>query len=138
MHARPRRHQFPRAWERWWRGYSGTRIDFNSQTYKSAETNCGHLMPGGNPKTPATEQQIAAALQTTECMRDHGVPNFPDPIVSPTPPARGGEGPGLTEYGNGTLIRIPASIDVSSSAFRVAAKACDFNAGYPSDTGGDL
>jgi hypothetical protein len=118
---------------------SGTRIDFNSAIYKSAEAKCFDLMPGGpSKKAQATEQQITLALETTQCMRDHGVPNFPDPVVTPTPPARGSDGPGLTEYNNGILIHIPTSIDVNAAAFQEAAKDCDFNTGFPASAGGGL
>ena len=107
--------------------FAGTRINPDSPTFKSAQARCFELMPDGDPKTNASEQQITRALETTKCMRDHGVPNFPDPIVTATPPALGTHEYSETTYGNGIFIGIPTSIDVNSSAFQAAAKACNFN-----------
>jgi hypothetical protein len=70
---------------------------------------CGHLLPG-QPLTAAQKQQhVRRALQFAACMRSHGYPNFPDPIVS-----NGGAAVG-TGFGG---------IDQSSPQFHVAVQAC--------------
>jgi hypothetical protein len=111
---------------------AGTGINMASSAFQSAKAKCYQLMPGGVPKTHATQQQVTQALESAQCMRDHGFPNFPDPIVTstlPTPapgaPSSGSGTPGTTEYSNGLLFHIPSSIDVSSPAFQAAAKACN-------------
>ncbi len=117
---------------------SGTGINMGSATFQSARSKCYQLLPGGVPKTHATKQQITQALESAQCMRGHGFPDFPDPIVTATPPSFGGGTPfggsspgaasgvsGYSEtYSNGILLKVPNSIDVSSPAFQAAAKAC--------------
>jgi hypothetical protein len=114
---------------------ASTGINQSSQAFLSAEAKCYQLSPIASVSTHATDQQVRQALETTTCMRDHGVPNFPDPIVTSTPPARstaapaysGGVGVGYSEtYSNGILFKISNSI-VSSPPFRAAANACNFN-----------
>jgi len=114
-------------------GTSNAGIDMGSATFQSARAKCAALSPMPPIKTHASQQQIRQALESAQCMRDHGVPNFPDPIVTSTPPApasvppgSGTGGPGYSEsYGNGILFKVPGSIDVSSPAFQAAAKACN-------------
>ncbi len=110
-----------------------TGINMASPTFRSAEAKCGKLSPLGAVKTTATEQQIRQAVESSDCLRDRGYPNFPDPVVTSTPPAPPGEPPaqapsgtgGSTYYGNGILFKVPGSIDTTSAAFQAAAKACD-------------
>ena len=55
-------------------GVSGSRL-------QSAQAACRHLAPnGGQPPSQVQLQQMKAqALQFSQCVRAHGVPNFPDP-----------------------------------------------------------
>ena len=128
---------------------AGTGIDPNSQTFQSAQAACAKLAPGpGAETTQATAQGIKQAVETSDCMRKHGVPGFPDPIATATPPARASSfdpdkppKPGKyseTGYNNGILIEIPVSIDVNSPAFEAAAKTCNFNTGDPGQQTGNL
>jgi len=123
---------------------SGTGIDMGSPTFRSAQAKCAKLLGFGTVQTHATEQEIRQALQSVNCLRDHGYPDFPDPIVTSTPPsppsgspaqAPSGSG-GSTYYGNGILFKIPGSIDTSSSAFQAAAKACNSPLYIPGGTSG--
>jgi hypothetical protein len=84
-------------------------------------------LPGGGPSAHATALQIKQATETAECMRQHGVTGFPDPIVTATPPAINPGEYGAAEYGNGMFIGIPKSINVKSPAFEAAAKVCNFH-----------
>jgi hypothetical protein len=57
-------------------------LDPNSATFKSAQAACRKYAPGGQkgkPLSPAEQQKFLAYAQ---CMRTHGVPNFPDPKFS--------------------------------------------------------
>lgn len=56
-------------------------LGVSNARFASAEGACRHLLRnGGQPPSPAQQQQIAAkALQFSRCVRSHGVPNFPDP-----------------------------------------------------------
>jgi hypothetical protein len=55
----------------------------NSATFKSALAACRKYSPGGRtggkPLSPAEKAQF---LRYSQCMRTHGVPNFPDPKFS--------------------------------------------------------
>ena len=53
-----------------------------SPAFRSAETACEHVLPGGGPPSQTAAQrqaQIVAALAFAQCLRSHGLPNFPDP-----------------------------------------------------------
>jgi hypothetical protein len=84
----------------------GFDLDPRSPGFQSARRSCKHFLPGGGPSATVPESVKLSMLRHAECMRTHGVPNFPDPIFP-----RGG--------GIGTLV--PPD---NSSAFRSAAKAC--------------
>ena len=66
---------------------AGTGIKPASPSFRSARASCSKLLPGGGPGTHASEQEIKQDTETAECMREHGVTAFPDPIVTATPPA---------------------------------------------------
>src|SRR5205814_756467 len=80
-------------------------LEVNNSQLQVAQNSCQALLP----LAPATQQRLvsALALQFSQCVRNHGVPNFPDPV------------------GSGR-IPDPASvgIDQSSSQFRAANVAC--------------
>ncbi len=83
----------------------GAAINPLSPAFRSAFIACEKQLPGGGPKTTAlTESQKLRALKFAQCMRAHGVPNFPDP--------GSGAGPGQA---------IP---DITSPAARRAIKTC--------------
>jgi hypothetical protein len=52
----------------------------NSPAFKSANAACHQLLPnGGAPVGVQTAQGRAQQVKFADCMRAHGVPNFPDP-----------------------------------------------------------
>jgi CDGSH-type Zn-finger protein len=104
---------------------AGTGINPQAPAFESAQAACVKLMPGGGPGTHATAQQIKDATETAECMRNHGVSGFPDPLITDTPPAINPGEYSTAEYGNGMFTGIPSSIDVNSPAFEAAAKTCN-------------
>jgi hypothetical protein len=104
-------------------------FDVESPVFKSARDTCFKLLPGraGMPKASATE--IADARNTAQCMREHGVTSFPDPIVTTKPPYELNLNP--ADYsevtaGGGLVIALPISINTQSPAFVKAAKICRF------------
>ncbi len=105
----------------------GTGINPRAPAFKSAQAACSKLMPGGGPRTHASAQQIKDATETAECMRNHGVSGFPDPMITATPPAINPGAYSTAEYGNGMFIGIPKSINVNSPAFEAATKTCNFH-----------
>jgi hypothetical protein len=58
-------------------------------------------------------------VEFSECMRSHGVPEFPDPAFSSPHAPR-------VLIMRGMVFVIPASVDPKSPAFQRAAHACGF------------
>ncbi len=83
----------------------------NPQTaqFGAAMKACKHLLPGGGPGQ-MTRQQINSLVKFAACMRSHGFPDYPDPIVQN---GRVGEQP------------LPSSIDTSSAQFEAAQQKCN-------------
>ena len=62
---------------------AGGHLDQRSPQFVSAGTTCKRLVPDGGPPSPAQIQAaITSLLKDAQCMRTHGVPNFPDPVVN--------------------------------------------------------
>jgi hypothetical protein len=57
-------------------------IDRMSPQYISADQMCRHLLPGGVPTPAQNQHALAKELKFAQCMRSHGVPNFPDPTTA--------------------------------------------------------
>lgn len=95
---------------------AGSGINPNSPTFIRANSACQHFLPNGGKLTPAQQQaQEARFLKLAQCMRSHGVPNFPTPNFSQGHVSIG-IGPGL---------------DPSSPQFQAAAKTCGLPTGGP-------
>jgi len=63
-------------------GGSGGGSGGPQQTVQSAQDACRHLLPnGGQPSQAQQAQALKQALKYTQCMRSHGMPNFPGPSV---------------------------------------------------------
>jgi hypothetical protein len=92
-------------------GGPGSGINRESPAFQSSEQKCDKLTNNPQPKgTPASASERRAALANSECMRKHGVPNFPDPIF----PSSGG-----------IMIQIGgAGNNPQSPAFQRAQKIC--------------
>jgi predicted small secreted protein len=54
-------------------------VDTSSAAFEQALSTCKHLEPPGFTGTKVTPQQRTARLEFAQCMRDNGVPDFPDP-----------------------------------------------------------
>jgi hypothetical protein len=81
-----------------------------SPAFRSAMQTCNRLQPDGRSTgNPLTESQRIAALAQVRCLRDHGMPNFPDPTF----PSSGGE-----------LFPAIPGFDPESPTFKHAAAAC--------------
>jgi hypothetical protein len=61
---------------------------------------CQYLLPGlGHPPSQADlERAESGALKYTQCMRDHGLPKFPDPQISNGAILFGSVGPNTARY----------------------------------------
>ncbi len=77
----------------------------------SAMEACLHLDPPA-PLSKAQEQQnMTKMLAYSECMRSHGVTNYPDPTVA--------------AGGRGLLPAFPPGVDVNSPQYTSAVHACE-------------
>ena len=96
-------------------------VNPNSTTFLRAYNVCQKYAPageGGGPPPP-TAAQLRFALRFAQCMREHGFPQFPDPLATAPDPNQ-------TEFtlGQGMYFPTHGSIGVGSLAFTQAAKAC--------------
>jgi hypothetical protein len=80
-------------------------IDRMSPRYISADQTCRHLLPGGVPTPAQNQQALAKELKFAQCMRSHGVSNFPDPT-------------------NAGVVHL-LGVDQNSPQYKSAEKACD-------------
>ena len=99
-------------------GADGSAIDISSSAAQAAYGDCRHLLPGA-PSISQLEQDVQQGqqrqaqalpelLKYSQCMRSHGVPNFPDlGQNNPSPPP-----------GNGT------GLNPNSPQFHAASAAC--------------
>jgi hypothetical protein len=74
----------------------------------SAEQTCKEYLPPGGPPPAVSEGQRIGALAAAACMRNHGLPNFPDPTFN----------------GGQQSLNFGPGLNPESPAFRRAAKAC--------------
>jgi hypothetical protein len=89
-------------------------IDPNSPQYQKAANACKAYAGPGLHLSPAKQEQIEAnALKFAQCMRSHGVPNYPDPTVN---------------FSNGGVSSSEdigqSGLDPSSPTFQAAQKTC--------------
>lgn len=83
------------------------------QAAQSAQNACRHLLPnGGQPSQAQQAKALQLALKYTQCMRSHGVPNFPDPSA----PSNGGP--------IGFTITNGSDINPQSATYQKANQAC--------------
>jgi hypothetical protein len=87
-----------------------TGVDVNSPQFKKAQRACQKLQPsGGRPNRQEQAKEQRAMLKFAQCMRSHGVPNFPDPKFTAD---------------GGTEQTIGKDVNPGSPQFTAAKKAC--------------
>lgn len=80
--------------------------DRDSPVFKRAEQACQSLLPPEDrPGTPENAELQRKMLKSAQCMRENGVPNFPDPQ-------------------NGKILVKRGTIDGNSPQFKKAVQAC--------------
>jgi hypothetical protein len=84
-------------------------VDTQSPTFKAAFQACEKYTPAGNP-TAQSAADNAKGVEFSQCMRAHGVPNFPDPITGPA--------------GEQAINLGPEHIDPTSPIVQAADQAC--------------
>lgn len=104
---------------------TGSGMNPDSPTYRSAQQSCRPLLPGGGESTTSEQQHaLAQTLQLSTCMRAHGIEAFPDPTLSP-PSSRAGYSSVMSR--DGVWLAIPNSIDERSPGFERASVACNLS-----------
>jgi hypothetical protein len=99
-----------------------------SSAMRTAQSKCQKYLPGGGMPGPGTTTHPTAAalaqmLKVTQCMRRHGIYDFPEPTTSmPTSLS----GAGVVSDRDGVILVFPRSLDMQSSQFTSAAAACKF------------
>lgn len=84
-------------------------IDASSPQYLSANRTCTKLTGFGHVPAAQLRQGLITLLRYSECMRSHGIANFPDPV----------------ENSNGVSIKTAGTgIDVYSPRYKAADRAC--------------
>jgi len=87
-------------------------INMQSPAFETAQKSCQGLLSSvfsSQGKPPITASQKAALIAQAQCIREHGVPNYPDPKF----PA-----------GGGIAIQIGSGVNVDSPAFKQAQATC--------------
>jgi hypothetical protein len=91
---------------------SSSGLDPSSPQFQAAQKTCQSLLP--RPSAAQQHQAEQNALKFAECMRSHGVTNFPDPQFNTS-----GGGFGIRIHGGAG-----SGLDPSSPQFQAAQKAC--------------
>ena len=84
----------------------------------SANQACQHLLPKSAPLNAAQQRQVTSqALKYVACIRSHGIPGFPEPVVT----------------GGNVVFNPPADVSPGSPQLQAAQQACQkLLAGRPS------
>jgi hypothetical protein len=85
-------------------------IDTSSPQFQSAAKACRKQTGFGQPNPAVLQAMMASALKFSDCIRSHGVANYPDPVEN---------GHGI-QLGPGPN----SGIDMNSAKFKAAQKAC--------------
>jgi hypothetical protein len=100
-----------------------------SASFQAAQRACAKYSPNGG-KAPSPAQQakmVAQALKFSECMRAHGISDFPDPEVQS---GAGGVSIGIRINGKGQT----SDLNPRSPQFQAAQKVCQPLMGAPGTT----
>jgi hypothetical protein len=94
--------------------------DTPPQNVQGAQNACQHLLPSGSQPSQARQlSHLEQLLKYAQCMRSHGVPNFPDPIS---------EGNGAYSFGAPQVAPSNGAggggINPNSAAYQKASQAC--------------
>jgi hypothetical protein len=105
----------------------------SSPAFVAAQNTCEKLLPGGGPPGLGTTTHPSAAalakmVKIAQCMRRHGISEFPDPTtkVPSKLPGPGSGGGGVVSDRDGVILIFPGTLDMKSPQFARAAAACKF------------
>jgi hypothetical protein len=105
----------------------GSGLNPASPAVKSARAKCQKFMGGGPPgpgsTTHPSAQTLAKLVRIAQCMRRHGVPQFPDPRTS-IPSNLSASGVGVVTDFDGVILLFPSTMNLQAPAYRQALTAC--------------
>jgi hypothetical protein len=82
-------------------------IDTAAPVFRSAQNACAKLEPGATAGSSSNGSRLASLLAAAQCMRRHGLANFPDPTATPPPPPPPGVPTGNAVGGPGGYLVLP-------------------------------
>lgn len=99
----------------------------SSPAFEEAQAKCQRLLPGGGigSGAPPTAQAVAQMLKVAQCMRRHGISNFPEPRTT-VPSNRNPADISEIADRDGVILVFPAGFDQQSPQFTKAAAWCGF------------
>jgi hypothetical protein len=105
--------------------FSTAGINPSSPAFKAARAKCQKLTgsgpPGPGSSTHPSAQTLSKLVRIAQCMRQHRVPQFPDPRTSvPSNPAGIQE---ITDF-DGAILLFPTTMNLQAPAYRRALTAC--------------
>jgi hypothetical protein len=86
-------------------------VSVNAPAFQSAMQSCRSQLPNGGHPPALTASRKAAMLKFSQCMRAHGLPNFPDPTFGSNGQV-------------GLLFHAQSGLDPNSPQFKQAQAAC--------------
>ena len=89
-------------------GHTSSGVNRNSPQFRRAEQACRSLLPSPSGAEPITTQDQVDYLKAAQCMRTHGVPDFPDPVFA----------------GGGVHFPVPAGLDTHTPQVQRAVATC--------------
>lgn len=95
-------------------------------TFRAAQAKCQKVLPdGGLPGSgpPPSVHTMTRLRKIAVCMRQHGVPQFPDPRTTVPSNASLGGFQEITDF-DGAILLFPSTIDLQAPAYRQALAAC--------------
>lgn len=105
-------------------------INPSAPAYKTAQARCAKLQTGAvggalypGATTHPTAQALAQMRAVTQCMRRHGIAQFPDPTTSVPSNMTGVR---QIADRDGAIFVFKDTLDIQSPAFLQAAAACGF------------
>jgi hypothetical protein len=92
-------------------------INPQSPSFETAQKACQKYLPNDGQPQPMSEADRVKAVAFAGCMRTHGEPDFPDPVLTPS-----GSGQYLSL--RGMLFPVSSALNPRSPAFQQAASDC--------------
>lgn len=103
----------------------GSGVDPQSPAFISAQAICQKLsgLPSPGSPTHPSAAVLARMLTISQCMRRHGISDFPDPMTSMPSDMSNYQ---YVSDRDGVILAFPRGFDESSPTFLHAAAACGF------------